>query len=148
MEKDDVLDLASLDALDEAVLMIRHPVTDLPTGWVWTFYGPAHPVTVELADRFSRDALRKAAARRQAQANNRKWKEDEQTPDDLSRENVEGIVARTKGFSTIKLNGEELVFSREKATELLLDRRKGWLVKQVMDFLRAEENFIPPSATS
>ncbi|WP_018456802.1 hypothetical protein [Bradyrhizobium sp. WSM4349] len=146
--KDDVLDLASLDALDEAVLAIRHPATDVPTGWTWTFYGPAHPVTVELADRFSREALRKAAARRQAQANNRKWKEDEQTPDDLNRENVDGIVARTKSFSTIKLNGEELVFSKDKAAELLLDRRKGWLVKQVMDFLRAEENFIPPSATS
>lgn len=146
--KDDVLDLASLDALDEAVLVIRHPTTDALTGWTWTFYGPAHPVTVDLADRFSREALRKAAARRQAQANGRKWKEDEQSPDDLNRENVEGIVARTKGFSTIKLNGEELVFSAEKATELLLDRRKGWLVKQVMEFLRAEENFIPPSATS
>ncbi|MGY4288894.1 hypothetical protein ACVWXO_008114 [Bradyrhizobium sp. LM2.7] len=123
-------------------------MTDAPTGWTWTFYGPAHPVTIELADRFSREALRKAAARRQAQANNRKWKEDEQTPDDLTRENVDGIVARTKGFSTIKLNGEELVFSKDKATELLLDRRKGWLVNQVMAFLRAEENFIPPSATS
>lgn len=144
----DVLDLASLDALDEAVLVIRHPTTDASTGWTWTFYGPAHPVTVELADRFSREALRKAAARRQAQANGRKWKEDEQTPDDLNRENVEGIVARTKGFSTIRLNGEDLAFSKEKATELLLDRRKGWLVKQVMEFLRAEENFIQPSAKS
>lgn len=146
--QDDVLDLASFDALDEAALVIRHPVSDAPTGWTWTFYGPAHPVTVELADRFSREALRKAAARRQAQVNGRKWKEDEQSPDDLNRENVDGIVARTKGFSTIRLNGEDLVFSKEKAAELLLDRRKGWLIKQVMDFLRAEESFIPPSATS
>lgn len=144
----DVLDLASLDALDEAVLDIRHPTRDVPTGWTWTFYGPAHPVTLDLADKFSREALRKAAAIRQAQVNSRKWKEDEQSPEQLRAENVAAIVGRIKGFSTVKLNGEELVFSKEKAAELLLDPRKAWLLSQVMAFLRDEQSFMPPSATS
>ncbi|MDI3559568.1 branched-chain amino acid ABC transporter [Bradyrhizobium sp. Arg816] len=146
--QDDVLDIASLDALDEAVLAIRHPTKDVPTGWTWTFYGPAHQVTLELADRFSREALRKAASVRQAQVNGKKWHEDEQSPDRLRAENVDAIVARTKTFSPVKLNGEELSFSREKARELLLDPRKGWLLVQVMAFLRDEQNFMPPSATS
>lgn len=142
------LDLSSLDAIDEGHLVIRHPTSGEPLDWIWTFFGPSHPDTVALADRVTRDALRKASARRQAIANGRKWKEDEQSLDDIRRENVANIVARTKMFTPVKLNGELLEFSRDKAGELLLDRRKGWLFKQVAEYLAAEENFIQPSATS
>lgn len=145
----DVLDVACLDAVDEGQLDIRHPVSGDPIGWIWTFFGPGHPDTVALADRVTRDALRKSAARRQAIANGRKWKEDDdQSLDDIRKENVANIVARTKTFTPIKLNGELIEFSKDKAAALLLDRRKGWLFKQVTEYLQAEENFIQPSATS
>lgn len=146
--RSDDIDIGALDALDEGRLVIRHPTTRAPLDWAWTFYGPAHPTTVALADRVSRAAMRKALERRQAMASGLQVKDDETSHDDIHRENVENIVARTKDFSPVKLNGELLEFSKEKAAELLLDRRKGWLIKQVMAYLGSEENFIQPSATS
>lgn len=143
------LDLSALDAIDEGHLVIRHPTSGAALDWTWTFFGPSHSETVALADRVTRDVLRKASARRQAIANGRKWKDDdEQSYDEIRRENVANIVARTKSFSPIKLNGELLEFSKDKAAELLLDRRKGWLFRQVTEYLAAEENFIQPSAPS
>ncbi|CAL77416.1 hypothetical protein BRADO3639 [Bradyrhizobium sp. ORS 278] len=148
MTSQDTLDLAALDAQDEATLDIRHPKSLAPTGWVWTFYGPGHPVTVGLANRVAEAALKKAAARRQAQANGRKWKEDEQSLAEITAENVEAIVARTKSFSPIKFDGQLIEFSADAARGLLRDRRKAWLFEQVSEFLRDEVNFIQPSATS
>src|SRR5262245_17383937 len=43
-------DLSAVDAQDEGELVIKHPKTLEPTGWIWTFYGPGHPVTIELAN--------------------------------------------------------------------------------------------------
>lgn len=143
------LDLATLDARDEGDLVIRHPATLQPTGWTWTFYGPGHPVTVALADRATRDALRKAQSRRQAQANGRKWKDEEPLEvETIRRDNVAAIVERTKAFSPVKLDGKLIEFSPEAASALLLDRKKGWLLTQVMEYLSDEVNFIQPSATS
>jgi hypothetical protein len=148
MTSPETLDLATLDAQDEASLDIRHPKSLAPTGWVWTFYGPGHPVTVGLANRAADAALKKAAARRQAQVNGRKWKEDEQSLSEITAENVDAIVARTRSFTPIKLDGQEIQFSADAARGLLLDRRKAWLLEQVSEFLRDEANFIQPSATS
>ena len=44
-------DLATMDAQDEAELVIKHPKTLEPTGWAWTFFGPGHAVTTELSNR-------------------------------------------------------------------------------------------------
>ena len=142
------LDLGTLDASDETELAIRHPVSNAPTTWLWTFYGPGHPKTVELANARSREALHKLAAQRQAQINGRKWKEDEQNLDQLRADNVAAIVARTKSFTPISLNGATINFTPEAARELLLDRKKGWLLIQIMEFLADDANFIPPSATA
>jgi hypothetical protein len=141
-------DLSAVDAQDEGVLVIKHPKTLEPTGWTWTFYGPGHPVTIELANRVAGAALKKAAARRQAQANGKKWKEDEESLDQVRAENVDNIVTRTKGFTPIKLDGQMIEFSTEAARRLLLDRKKGWLLEQIAEYLRDEANFIQPSATS
>jgi hypothetical protein len=141
-------DLSAVDAQDEAELAIRHPKTLKPTGWVWTFYGPGHAVTTELSNRVASAALKKAAARRQAQINGKKWKEDEESLEQLRAEQVDGIVTRTKSFSPIKFGDETIQFSPDAARKLLLDRRKGWLLEQISDYLRDEANFIQPSATS
>lgn len=141
-------DLAQFDASDEASLVIRHPATGEPTTWVWTFYGPGHPKTVELADRASREALRELAAQRQARINGKKWKEDVQSADQLRDETINNIVGRTKAFTPVKLGSETIEFSTDAARALLSDRRKGWLFSQIVDFLRDEESFIQPSATS
>jgi hypothetical protein len=141
-------DLSAVDARDEGQLVIKHPKTLEPTGWTWTFYGPGHPATIELSNRVAGAALKKAAARRQAQANGRKWKEDEESLDEVRAENVDNIVQRTKGFTPIKLDGQMIEYSAEAARRLLLDRKKGWLLEQIAEYLRDEANFIQPSATS
>ena len=115
-------DLSAMDAQDEGELVIRHPKTLEPTGWTWTFHGPGHPVTIELANRVAGASLKRAAARRQAQANGKKWKEDEETLEQIRVENVDNIVMRTKGFTPIKLDGELIEFSADAAKRLLLDR--------------------------
>jgi hypothetical protein len=141
-------DLSAVDAQDEGKLVIKHPKTLEPTGWTWTFYGPGHATTIELSNRVAGAALKKAAARRQAQANGKKWKEDEESLDQIRVENVDNIVTRTKGFSPIKLDGQLIEFSADAARRLLLDRKKGWLLEQITEYLRDEANFIQPSATS
>jgi hypothetical protein len=141
-------DLSAVDAQDEGKLVIKHPKTLEPTGWTWTFYGPGHATTIELSNRVAGAALKKAAARRQAQANGKKWKEDEESLDQIRVENVDNIVKRTKGFSPIKLDGQLIEFSADAARRLLLDRKKGWLLEQITEYLRDEANFIQPSATS
>ena len=67
-----VFDLAAMDAQDEAELVIKHPKTFEPTGWIWTFYGPGHAVTTAFSNRVAGVVLKKAAARRQAQVNGKK----------------------------------------------------------------------------
>lgn len=141
-------DLGDLDARDEAELAIKHPSTGEVTTWVWTFYGPGHPKTVELANRVSRDALRDLAAQKQARVNGKKWKEESQSIDQLRADNVDSVVARTKTFTPVKLGGDTIEFSPDAAKQLLLDRKKGWLFTQVLEFLKEDESFIPPSATS
>jgi hypothetical protein len=142
------IDLSDLDAGDEGELLIRHPKTLEPTGWIWTFYGPGHPVTISLSNRVAGAALKKAAARRQAQVNGRKWKEDKENLDQLRAENVDNIVARTKGFTPTRLNGELIEYSPDAAKRLLLERKRGWLLEQISDYLQDEANFVQPSATS
>jgi hypothetical protein len=141
-------DLSTADAQDEGELVIKHPKTLEPTGWTWTFYGPGHATTIELSNRVAGAALKKAAAKRQAQANFKKWKEDEESLDQIRVENVDNIVTRTKGFSPIKLDGQLIEFSADAARRLLLDRKKGWLLEQITEYLRDEANFIQPSAMS
>jgi hypothetical protein len=144
----DDFDISCADAQDEMTCAIKHPKTDKPTTWVWTFYGPAHPVTVDLAAKASKKIIEENRLHKQQQLNGKKIKIETQSFDELREENVDGIVTRTKTFTPIRMNGELIEFSPENARKLLLDRRKSWLFSQVFEFVRADENFIPPSATS
>ncbi|MGJ5149871.1 branched-chain amino acid ABC transporter [Bradyrhizobium sp. HKCCYLR1023] len=143
------IDLSQLEAQDEAELVIRHPKTREPTTWVWTFYGPGHARTQEIADRASRRLLKQLAEQREARANGREWVDEEKrTPEQNRAQTIADIVARTKSFTPVKLGDTVISFSAEAATQLLSDRKKDWLLEQVINFLKAEENFIQPSATS
>jgi hypothetical protein len=51
-------------------------------------------------------ALRRPA-KRQAQVNGKKWKEDEKSLDQLRADPVDGIVTRTKSLTLIKLEGRD-----------------------------------------
>jgi hypothetical protein len=140
-------DLSDLEAGDEANLAIKNSAGKVTT-WIWTFYGPGHPKTVALANRVSKRWLQEAREKEQAQVNQKKWKPEERSLDDVRAENVRNIVERTKSFTPVKLNGETIEFSPEAATRLLLDPRKGALFTQISEFLKEEENFMRPSAKS
>lgn len=146
MAKD--FDLASVDAQDEGVLDIKHPKSQEPTGWRWTFFGPDHPRTREVADRVAREALRQQRAKEQAQVNGKKWKAEDESMDEIRASTVDNIVGRLKEFSPVRINGEMVEFSADRAKAMLLDRKKIWLFDQVYEYLQASENFIQPSASS
>lgn len=141
-------DLAATVSQDEAQCVIKHPATDELTTWIWTFYGPGHPRTIEVANRASREALREAKAQQEARINGKKWKADDQSIDDMRAKNVDNIVARTASFTPVKMAGQTIVFSPDAAKQLLLDRKMGWLFMQIIEFLREDENFMLRSATS
>ena len=141
-------DIGGLDAQDEATLNIKHPKTDTQTGWIWTFYGPGHPITVALADQVGREQLRISREKEQARVNGKKWKADDESIDDLRTRNVDSIVKRTKTFTPIRLDGKLIEFSADNARTLLADPRKSWLYKQVTEYLKEDESFIQPSAKS
>lgn len=144
----DTFDIGSLDAQDEATLDIKHPKTEAATGWIWTFYGPAHPITIALANKVASEQLAEARAKEQARVNGKKWKADDEPYDALLTKSIDSIVKRTKSFTPIKLDGQTVEFSTDNARKLLSDRRKSWLLNQVRDYLKEDESFIPPSATS
>ncbi|MBR1198825.1 branched-chain amino acid ABC transporter [Bradyrhizobium sp. AUGA SZCCT0158] len=141
-------DLASLDAQDEMTLDIIDPRSGKPTGWVWTFYGPGHTKTVELSDRISRRILSQAREKERARVNNKKWKGDDQTPDEVRGELIDVLVGRTKGFTPVKLNGELIEYSEAAARRILLDPRKGPVLNQISEFLRDDDSFLQRSAKS
>lgn len=141
-------DLAALDSSDEATLAIKHPQTREATTWLWTFYGPGHPKTIEQANRTTREVLREQREKEQARVNGKRWKGEDVSPDELRKKNVSYIVERTKTFTPVKIGAETIEFSVEAAKRLLLDPKKEWLLAQIGEFLRDEESFLPTSATS
>lgn len=141
------LDLDQVAAQDEAEFVVRHPKTGQPTTWVWTFFGPAHPKTIEVANRAMRQLLDENAAKEQARVNGKKWKEEAKDLEKLRADNIANIVARTKTFTPVKLGGERIDFSPEAATKILRDRKNDWLLGDIGEFLRETENFIQPSAS-
>lgn len=132
-------DLSDLDAQDEAVMEVL--ANGKPTGWLWTFAGPGHPKTVELSNRFARDRLRREKEQEQAQVNGKKWKAPDESPDEVLARNVSLVAARLLGWSPIQMNGKDYPFTSENAKALLMDRRKGQLLVQALEFLGEEQSF-------
>lgn len=141
----DIFDLDDLETGDEATLAIKDTAGHVTT-WIWTFYGPGHPKTQEIAKKASKKLLNELKQQRQDRLNGKKVVVDQPSMDELRVENVDNIVARTKGFTPVRIKGETIEFSPETARKLLLDPYKGLLYKQVSEYLGEEENFTRPSA--
>ena len=141
----DQFDVSDFDSADTAEMPVAHPVTSEPTSWVITFAGPGHVKTIDLANRRARQQLREEKAKEQARVNGRRWKAEDKTPTDQRAENVEWIADRIVGWTPVKINGEDLPYSRENAIKPLTDPKKGWLFRQCLEFLLAEENLMQSS---
>lgn len=135
------------DALDTATMEVIPP-GGVPIATI-TFAGPGHDKTVRLGN----DAARKTLyEERQKQVNNR-WKPAVRTPEEVAAENVNWIAARIIGWTGVKRRDEkgqvaEILFTEDAARELLLDKRKGWLFLQCLDFLALQDSFTKRSAQS
>ena len=145
MTEEALFDLATADAQDEGELVIKHPTTEAPTTWVWTFYGPGHPATIAVAEKATKSFLRESKAQQEARINGKKWKAEETSIEEMRDKNIENILARLKGFTPVKFGAEIIEYSPDRARELLLDRKKGWLFAQVINYLQDDANFIQPS---
>ncbi len=141
-------DLAELDTQDTAVLEVLHPVSGQPTGWKITFASKAHQRFIDISNDYIRRSQRESAQRDQARANGRKWKPEEKTPEQVRAENVALVADRILDWTPIKIQGESVPFSRENARRLLADPHKDWLYDQCLQFIAAEENFLPRSETN
>lgn len=140
-------DLSQLDAIDEAVMEVRRP-DGSDTGWRWTFAGPGHPKSIEQSNRIAKERLRREAAKEQAVTNGKKWKAEDETIDEALARNVRIVTDRLLGWSSIQMGGKDFPFSTENATTLLMDRRKGSLLIQALEFLGDESSFTQRSATT
>jgi len=137
-------DIAALDAEDTAEMIVH--ANGRPTNWSWTFAGPGHPKAIELSNRLSRERLRREAEQEQARVNGRKWKSEEETPDELAKRNADYIVDRLLGWSDVLMGGEPYPFSPENARALLLDPKKGALAVQALEFLADQRSFTQRSS--
>jgi len=138
-------DISELDSAEEAVMEVMS--NGLPTEWKWTFAGPGHPNAAAQSNRIARESLAKARAKEQAQTNGKKWKGGpEQSPDELREDNVSFVLERLLGWSEITMNGEPYPFSQENARKLLMDRRKGALLQQSLEFIFDDNSFTQRSA--
>lgn len=150
MSDGQVLDLSAAVPADVDEFEIKYPGTDKGTGWKIQMAGPGHPRTIVAANDAARDALRKARAIEQAQANGRKYKAEEETPDDLARRNVTLIVQRIIGWSPDplfkKIGEKPIAFSEGAAIEMLLRPDMSWVLAQIADFVRSDAAFTRASA--
>lgn len=133
------IDFGDLDGRDEAEMTVV--VGGKPTDWTWTFSGPGHPQTVAQSNRIARDELNKQHLIEQARANGKKFKGERQTPDELLVDNVSYVLERLLRWSPVKLSGADYPFTAENARALLMDRKKGALLQQAVDFLLDDNSF-------
>lgn len=139
-------DVAALDAADEAHMEVR--AGDKPTGWIWTFAGPGHPRAEAQNNRVAREQLDLRRAQQQAQVNGKKWKAPEQSPDELLAGNVDFVLERLLRWSSVTMDGQDYPFTADNARKLLMDRKKGALLQQAIDFVIDDNSFTRRSATN
>lgn len=139
-------DLAELDSADEAEMVVH--ANGRATDWRWIFAGPGHPRAVDQSNRVAREELQKRRLKEQAQANARKWKAPDQSPEEMIEDNVRFVLERLLRWSPVTMGGQDYPYSQENARALLLDRKKGALLQQAIEFLLEDNSFTVPSAKS
>ncbi len=139
-------DLSEIDSADEAEMTVV--AGGKTTDWIWTFAGPGHPQGVAQSNRVARESLHAQRQIVQARANSKKYKAEEQTPDELLTDNVNYVMERLLRWSPVTMNGQDYPFTQENARALLMDRKKGALLQQAIEFLLDDNSFTTRSPKS
>lgn len=139
-------DLSAVDAADESVMQVV--VNGEPVDWHWRIAGPGHPKTIEQSNKLAKERLRREKEQEQARINGKRWKAPDETVDEVLERNVNLVVDRLLGWSPVTMDGKDYPFSVENARALLLDRRKGQLLIQALEFLGDEQSFGKRSASN
>jgi hypothetical protein len=139
-------DLSSFDAVDEAEMEVY--ANGQPTGWKFRIAGPGHPKTIEQSNKLAKERLRREKEQEQARINGKRWKAPDESVDEVLERNVNLVVDRLLGWSPVTMDGKDYPFSVENARALLLDRRKGQLLIQALEFLGDEQSFGKRSASN
>jgi hypothetical protein len=142
----EILDIGELAAADTVEMTIIHPLTKMPTTWVWTFAGGNHPTFLALSNALGMKDRAEGFADQRALLGGRAPKI--KSTQEIIEDNVRRIAGRTLDFTPAKINGEDLRFSPETAHRILKDPKYGWLYTQIFNFLRDEDVFIKGSPTS
>lgn len=144
------LDLSAAVPAETATIEIVYPGSGKPTGWKIELAGPAHPNSVELGHEIMRETLAKEARAEQAAVNGRKYKAEQDEPQERARRNVTRIVGRIVGWSPAptfpQVSKEPLIFSKAVAIDLLMRPDMGWVLGQIADYLTSESAFTKGSA--
>lgn len=129
------MDLSNFDLTGSEELELRHPGTGLP---LENDEGEAMTITLVGIDSSEwRQAQRKLTNRRLSLA--RKGQQSALDADALEEEGIDTLVACTKGWAGIQLDGEPLPFSAENARKLYT--RFVWIREQVDRFVGNRANF-------
>ena len=133
---------------DTAELHVVKPGTNIRTGWVITLAGPGHPQSIAMMNEGERERLHRSAEMERAQVNGRKWKGEDQQPDEARKKTVSSVCKRIVGWTPVDFGEGTVEFSHENAVKLFMNPKFGAFFGQVVDFLTAERAFMPDSANS
>lgn len=133
-------DITKLASLPEADMEIMD-ADGHGTGWIWTFAGPGHPITVEADRRQGQRFLDREAEKERAQTNGRKWKGDAPKIDERRASGIEYVVSRLLRWSDIEMNGKSFPFNKENAMQICSDPNYNLVYEQANAFLLAEKSF-------
>ena len=140
-------DIDDIAAVDQAEMVIKRR-DGTPTPWKWIIAGPGHPKSIALSERVTRENHARAKAQEQARVNGRKWKGDDETPEDALRRTAGIMADRVLGWvpESVTLGGEAFPFSRENVVKILMDPERGdTIVRQLDAFFDDERSFMKRS---
>lgn len=141
------IDLTDFLPQDEATIEMIAP-GGKQTGWMVTLAGPSHPKRLAANDAAARKALRISKEIDQAQINGKKYKVDDRSPEEVRRENVEGVVSRIVTWTPVRIGGETYEFSDKRATDLLTRPDMAWAFGQIAEAQADESRFTKTSANA
>jgi hypothetical protein len=118
---------------------LKHPQTGAPTGTVFVLAGPEYPARRKR----ELDRVRRV---RQGIAKTGKMAFTDPAEEDVER--TEQIAADIIDWRGLKINGQEVPFSKDAAAALLADPKRRWLRDQLDAALNERENFIAASNQS